>query len=425
MAREIYDTEAIFRLHFDHCAELLMEPLGCDLRQLVFMDTPTEEAKQKLNQTAIAQPAIFTVSYSLARWLESLGIVPSSLIGHSIGEFVAATLAGVFDLEDAVRVIAARGQHMQQLPEGSMMAVRLPESELAAGLPSEVSLAAINSPVLCVLSGPSDQIEQLRQRYEGDDVGCRILHTSHAFHSAMMDPVIAPLTQHLQSVSLRPPEIPIISSVTGLKLSDAEATDPAYWVNQLREPVRFSDSLLETAKTSGSETVFLEVGPGQTLGTLARQNLASQNLPAKDLTAQQPKSAGQSVQSILPHATQSVSSASHALTALGRMWQAGVELDYSGVYRGEERSLRSLPTYPFERRRHWVDQMESALMGGPETPTPISDTNTGKPEDHTVPVGDRHPEPREEASSTPHSTAQRIILQQLGIMQKQLEAFRR
>ncbi len=412
MAKDLYDSEPVFRKHLDHCCELLVESLGFDLRHRLFAKEPSHQAAAALNQTSTAQPAIFSVSYALARWLESLGVVPSRMIGHSIGEFVAATLAGVFSLEQALRLIALRAQKMQCLPPGSMLAVRLAASELTTHLPPDISLAAINSPNLCVVSGAATPLKRLREKLEQDDVVCRQLHTSHAFHSLMMQPAIEPLIEHLRSTSLGRPAIPIVSSLTGLTLTDEQATSPHYWANQLRETVRFSDALVESVQLSGPQAVFLEVGPGQTLSTLARQHT---------------QLAASCVQSLLPHAQQSISSAAHALTSIGRLWQVGVELEWNQLYSGETRRHLDLPTYPFERQRYWADQLEPSITNPqpdrplqPAIPVLDSDPNVAQHDALSMPNG-KH----SQMSKAPdRSLAQRIIAQQLEIMREQLESIR-
>ncbi|MCA9183469.1 MAG: type I polyketide synthase, partial [Planctomycetales bacterium] len=272
MARDLYDSDKIFREVFDRCSELLLAHLGYDLREMVFLAAPdsTETAAERLNQTSVAQAAIFTVSYALAKRLQADGVLPSRMLGHSVGEFVAACLAGVFSLEEALRLIAFRAMHMQQLSTGSMLAVRMTEAEVLEKLPDELSLAAINGPQLCVVSGPSSTVEQWQQKLEAAEVVCRRLHTSHASHSAMMDPVVEPFGEQLRGVALRAPQLPIVSSVTGQPLTDAQAVDPNYWARHLRETVRFTDAL--AAITTDSAAVLLEVGPGPPLSTLARQH---------------------------------------------------------------------------------------------------------------------------------------------------------
>ena len=341
MAADLYQSDPVFRSTFDDCRGLLRASLGFDLSQRIFSEQALNagDAAQQLNQTAVAQAAIFSVSYALAKRLEVAGVTASRMIGHSVGEFVAACLAGVFSLPDALRLIVFRATHMQQLPGGSMLAVRLSEAEVLSNLPSELALAAINGPQLCVVAGPTEVVRNFQTQLEAQEVVCRSLYTSHAFHSSMMDAVVAPFEEQLRGVTMRPPKIPIVSSVTGQPLSDAQAVDPGYWARHLRETVRFTDTLATI--TADSDAVLLEVGPGQTLSTLARQH------PQRD--------AEQAVLSSLPHAQQHTSATEHLLLAIGRLWQAGVNVDWKAQFQKQQRRRLHLPGYPFERLRYWLE----------------------------------------------------------------------
>ncbi len=431
MARDLYEHDSIFRQHVDHCAELLASHLGYDIRLKIFpsqsfahsqhdivesaesngADAPAEQ----LNQTSLAQAGIFTVSYALAKRLEVDGIVPEQLIGHSVGEFVAACLAGVFSLADALRLIAFRATAMQQLPPGSMLAVRLTEAELSERLNGELSIAAINGPQLCVVSGPTAAVEELHQKLQAEEIVCRSLHTSHAFHSAMMDPVVAPFAQLLRSVQLAPPQIPIISTVTGQLLSESQATDPDYWAHHLRETVRFTDAAATVL--ANPDSVLLEVGPGQTLSTLARQH------PVRD--------SEQAVLSTLPHAKQQVSPREHLLLAVGRLWQAGVDVDWNGHFRLQQRRRLHLPVYPFESQRYWLeleaDQVdegsdEAALeTNGAPTAVEVTSPPPVQPAHTAAPAGQAAP--AQPIPSAIDELTQRVIQQQLKLMKQQLEAW--
>ena len=190
----------------------------------------------------------------------SWGIRPQAMLGHSVGEFVAACIAGVFSLEDALSLVAERGRMMQEIPAGGMLSVRLPEAELRARLNGKLSLAAVNAPSLCVVAGPFDELDALEQDLNSGGVACRRLTTSHAFHSSMMDPLIEPFTKRVAQTPLNPPRIPYVSGVTGKWVQDEEAIDPAYWARHFREPVQFSLGVAELRKNPGN--ILLEVGPG-------------------------------------------------------------------------------------------------------------------------------------------------------------------
>jgi acyl transferase domain-containing protein len=348
MGLELYQSEPSFRKEVDACANLLKPHLGFDLLKVLYpSEQERDEASRKLTQTYTTQPALFVVEYALARMLMSWGVEPQAMTGHSIGEYVAACLAGVFSLEDALQLVAARGRLMQQLPAGSMLAVSLSAKAVEPLLGGEVSLAASNSPKLCVVSGPDAAIEELQTRLTEQGAGYRRLHTSHAFHSAMMEPILEPFIREVKSVKLNSPARPYISNVTGTWITAAEATDPNYWAKHLRHTVRFTEAAAELLNEPGR--VFLEVGPGQTLSTLVRQS-AGKN---KNLTILQTLPA--------PQETQPASAV--MMNTLGRLWLAGVEINWNGFYEHEKRSRVPLPTYPFERQRFWVESQRAPDEG--------------------------------------------------------------
>lgn len=411
MALGLYESNAVFRAEFNQCCELLRPELGFDLKEKLFTNE-NEETIKTLNQTMIAQPAIFAVSYAMAKCFENLGIVPCQMIGHSVGEFVAACLAGVFSLPDALKLIAFRSMSMQRLPPGNMMAVRMTETEITeATSGKEAEIAAINGPNLCVVAGPTDAIESLKQELEADEIVCRPLHTSHAFHSAMMAPAIEPVADILRGMNLSKPTVPIISSITGQLLSDAQATDPLYWAQHARETVRFTDSVEQLLKQT--DCVLLEVGPGQTLSTLARQHPVCQKERV--------------VLSSSPHANRSECSFSHLLLTLGRVWQAGAKVDWQGLSRGQDRRRVHLPTYPFERQRHWFSESDDS--GGT---VPDNNLTTKLVTDSTEPIGEvqrtieSSNEQEDLVTESAHNDVTRMVIQQqLRVMKQQLEAWNR
>ena len=345
MGRELYRSEPVFRREVDRCAELLRAPLGFDLREALYPEAEGKaEADRKLQQTSVTQPALFAVEYALARWFESLGVRPRAMIGHSVGEYVAACLAGVFSLEDGLRLIAARGRLMQQLPGGSMLAVTLAEKDARAWLNEQLSLAAVNGPSLSVISGPDDAVSELEERLTAQEIGCRRLHTSHAFHSAMMEPVLESFKELVAGVELHAPRVPYVSNVTGTWVTEAEAQSPDYWARHLRQTVRFSEGAQELLRDP--HHVMLEVGPGQTLTSLVRQQGSRADAPR--------------VISSLPTPREAKPDDAFALAALGRLWVAGVAVDWQTLHEGTERRRVYLPTYPFERQRYWIDVARSA-----------------------------------------------------------------
>ena len=336
MGDGLYRQEPVFREIVDHCAEVL----GFDLRAALRSDS--------LNQTRLTQPALFVTEYALARTLIERGVRPTAMAGHSVGEFVAACLAGVFPLDEAVRLVAARGRLMQELPAGSMLAVALREPELAPLLPDDVSIAAVNAPAMCVLSGPTPAIAELAENLGAQGVHVRPLRTSHAFHSAAMDPVLDEFTDLVAAVGPRVPDARYLSGVTGTWITAEQATDPRYWARQLREPVRFADC----AKSLVDEDMtVVEVGPGRGLSTFVRQQ------GGDAVPLMRPRDADESVT---------------LLDGIGRIWLTGAEIDWSAFSRPRRKAV--LPTYPFERRRHWVEPGGRLSVAGVSQPveTPVT-----------------------------------------------------
>lgn len=351
MGREIYENEPIFRKTLDLCAQRLQPHLGLNLCEALYpTELETDRSSEILNQTWLTQPALFAIEYSLARWWMSLGVEPKAMAGHSIGEYVAACVAGVFSLEDALAITAFRGRLMYDLPSGSMLAVPLPAGEIPAN--GSLSLAAVNDPRLCVVSGPTPEIAKLEESLAKQSVSCRRLHTSHAFHSAMMDPILDAFEQRLRSVALRPPQIPYLSNVSGTWIKPEEATNPGYWARHLRNTVRFSDCLEELSRSPGR--VLLEVGPGNTLASLARQHSTE----------------AATVLQSLPHPKENVTALRFALHTLGQIWVSGGHVNWSALHTPDSVQRVSLPAYPFEHQKFWIEADASLL---PATPAPEED----------------------------------------------------
>jgi len=333
MGRELYAVEPHFREAFDACADGLRGELGFDLREVVFGDDA-----DALLPTSVMQPAIFAIEYSLARLWMSLGVMPSAMLGHSIGEFAAATLAGVFSLRDALRLVARRGRLMQEQPPGSMLSVRMPADVLLERLPAELSLAAENAPGACVVSGPSDAVTAFQATLDSEGIACRRLHTSHAFHSAMMDPVVARFRDEVAAVARHAPQLKVISTTTGEELDAETATSPDYWAQHLRQPVRFSKALLRTLELPAK--VLLEVGSRTTLTALSRQHpqLAAAGKVAMASMADSPDG-----------------ELKRFRHAAGQLWMHGVHIDLTAFDRRRRRRRLTLPTYAFERQRYWIE----------------------------------------------------------------------
>ena len=358
MGRDLCESEPVFKHHFEQCCELFSKEFNTDIKAIIFPKVGDEEkAAEQLKQTIFTQASLFTMHYSLAKLWMHLGITPDAMMGHSIGEFAAACLAGVFSLEDAVKLVANRGRMMQELPGGSMLSVRAAEEDVVKKLPAGCSIAANNGPQLCVASGPHEAIAQLQAELEKDGITCKLLVTSHAFHSPMMDAIVEPYRKVVVGVKLNAPRIPIVSTVTAEWLKDEEATSPTYWSDHLRATVRFAQAV--KFAWSDADRVMLEVGPRTTATTLARQ-----------------QSTDNKKQAAVPSLGDSAGNGNELtqlLKAVGGLWQSGVLIDWKKFYEKEERRRISMPTYAFERIRHWVDPVamsraEASTGTSPSTP---------------------------------------------------------
>jgi acyl transferase domain-containing protein len=338
MGADLYSSEVIFKEQIDKCSKLLLPGLGLDLRDVLYPSPDkAKETEELLTQTRITQPALFAFEYALATLWMSWGVKPSALIGHSIGEYVAACLSGVFSLEDALSLVVQRGKLMQSMPHGIMLAVSLPEEDLLKILPTTLSLATLNGPTQCVVSGPAAEIEAFAAALTEMRHASTVLHTSHAFHSAMMDPILQPFADCVSRVKRGQPKIPFISNLTGTWITPRDAADPQYWARHLRNAVRFADGVKELLKSGDS--ILLEVGPGTTLTSLAR-------------VQQQP---GRVILPSSRHVREQRNDAAALLTALGQLWLHGVQVDWAGFYAQETRRRIPLPTYAFQRQKYWIE----------------------------------------------------------------------
>ncbi|WP_405559641.1 amino acid adenylation domain-containing protein [Streptomyces sp. NBC_01180] len=347
MAESLYRSQPVVREAVDECAGLLRHELGRDLRELLFPgDGPgrAADAAARLDRTEYTQPALFTVEYALARLWQSWGVQPDLMVGHSVGEYAAACIAGVLSLPDAVHLVALRGRLLAAQPAGGMLSAALAEEELRRRLPPGSVIAAVNAPRQCTVAGPHTELEALTAELSAEGVRVTALHTSHAFHSPLVADAVEPFRQAVAQVRLNPPRRPYVSSVTGALITAEQATDPGYWADQLVAPVRWHQALLTAA---GPRAVLLEAGPGQSLGALARLAL--------DLNA------GHVVAGTLPRPGGDERRA--VLDAAGLLWDAGVAVDLTAVNGVPGRRV-SLPGYPFQRRRHWIDAPQHRADGG-------------------------------------------------------------
>jgi acyl transferase domain-containing protein len=363
MGRELYESESRFRQEIDRSSDVLLSDLGFDLRKLLYPEPDQVlEAESQLSQTSVTQPALFVVEYALAKLWEEWGVRPQAMIGHSIGEYVAACLAGVFSLEDALGLVAARGRLIQASSPGAMLAVPLGEGEVQQFLNAQLSLASVNGPSACVVSGFRQAIQQLKETLAQREIEGRVLATSHAFHSHMMDPVLPAFAAKISTIALCAPRVPYVSNVTGKWISPSEPVNPGYWVNHLRQTVRMAEGISELL--NDPDTILLEVGPGRTMAGLVRQSAAC--------------SAERVVLSSLRQPREDRSDEEFILRSLGKVWLAGGSVDWQGFHKHENRHRVQLPTYPFERHRYWIEPASARTADVAAEAADVSKTPAGR-----------------------------------------------
>ncbi|MFH8349507.1 SDR family NAD(P)-dependent oxidoreductase [Streptomyces sp. NPDC018045] len=354
MADELYAGEPVFRAAVDRCAAVLTAELDRDVRDLLVHGAGDEEAERLLARTEYAQPALFTLEYALARLWNAWGITPGAMIGHSLGEYVAACLAGVFTLDDALRLVSLRGRLMQRQAPGAMLSVVADRATAEALLTDGLSLAAHNGPADCVVAGTAEAVARYADAAARQGIAARPVPTTHAFHSALMRPVVEPFTEAVAAVPRGEPTLPYVSNVTGTWITAEQATDPAYWGRHLLSPVAFADGIATVAQEP--DVAFLEVGPGQTL-----RSLVTRCLPDGD---------PRTVAASLPHPRSGRGKLASAQRALGLLWQAGVTPDWAAYHSNETPRRVPLPTYPFERKRYWLEAAPASPAARPAAPGP-------------------------------------------------------
>ncbi len=368
MGRGLYENSDIFRTEIDRCAEILRPLIGTDIRQTLYparseptpapsrgLDfkkmlgrseaEPASVASATLDRAIDNQPALFAVEYALARLWQHWGVQPARLVGHSMGEYVAACFAGVFSLEDALRLIAVRAKLVNDFPRGAMLAVMASAAELTPLLPAGVSLALINGPKLCVVAGLVAPMEEFQRRLQDRAAIFRPVRNGHAFHSQMLAPIVEPFAQEVARVTLSAPTIPFISNVTGTWITDVQATSPRYWAEHLCTTARFSDALAQLWQLP--EHTLLEIGPGRTLGLLAMQH------PARG--SRVPLSVAS-----LRHSYENQSDLELILQSAGKLWVAGTPLASEQFEPKSAHQKITLPTYPFERQSYWLPPRTAA-----------------------------------------------------------------
>jgi acyl transferase domain-containing protein/acyl carrier protein/NADP-dependent 3-hydroxy acid dehydrogenase YdfG len=350
MGKDLYDKYPVFKDTVDRCADLLQSEINLDIRTVIFQKENRRQNDELINQTYITQPALFIISYAQAQLLISWGIKPSYLIGHSVGEYVAATLSGVFSLEEALFAVARRGRLIQNLSAGAMTAVLLSEEEVIPLLEPSCSIGALNSPGLSVISGPFEDIEKLEQKLSNKKIFNKRIPTSHAFHSAMMEPMIKEFSIIFENISLKEPLIPIVSTVTGQILSHEEAQSADYWTEHVRKTVRFSDAI-STAMTF-SPSVFVEAGPGQSLESATKRHF-SQDTP-------------HAVLSTMPAAGNNENGLKYLANALGNFWSYGLSPNWNIYFSKSFQNRIPFPLYPYDRKRYIVERASGQLVSEEE-----------------------------------------------------------
>jgi acyl transferase domain-containing protein/thioesterase domain-containing protein len=345
MGFDLYQDEPVFRAAVDECLAVIDKELGRDLRALLFAPAhEAEAATRELQRPTLSLPALFSVEYALARLFESWGLKAAAYIGHSMGEYVAACLAGVFSLRDGLRLVMLRGRLFEATEKGNMVGISLPEAEVRSIMPAGLSIAAVNAPDLCVASGPTQLITQLQQALTEREVDWTPIHIDVAAHSSMLEPILAEFRSFCRTIQFHPPQKPIASNLTGAWLTAGEATDPEYWVKHLRNTVRFADCV-ETVLEGGNR-VFLEVGPGRTLTTLAGAQ----------------KTKIRHAMNSVRHPKEPANDVAYALLTLGKVWGAGADLDWTALFDGQLRNRIPLPAYPFESKSYWIEPAAGAKI---------------------------------------------------------------
>jgi acyl transferase domain-containing protein len=384
MAAQLYGRDAGFRRDFDRCTEIVDPLVGRSLRDVLYPAGSAHEAGA-IDSASLVNPAVFVIEYCLAsRWM-ALGVRPAALLGHSLGEYAAATVAGVFTLEDALALVATRGRLMASVSPGAMLAVSMSEQELLPYVDSDVSLASINEPSSCILAGTPGGIERIERVLSEGRTPCRRLKFSHAPHSAMMEPILDRFAEHVRAASPRPPQIPIVSSRTGAWMTPEEAIDPSYWVAHLRHTVRFADAL--DCLVANGHPLLIEVGPGRSMSRFARRHAAH-------------TAGGRVIPSL--HCPEDDQCDLELLAAgLAQCWVAGVPVDWNTYYAEERRQRVPLPTYAFDRRRYSLADIDGSI--GP----------------HADAAAPAHDEDGRTSTSTP---LEEVLTAQLRLMSAQLDA---
>ena len=405
MGADLYDAEPVFRGYVDSAADILKQTLGFDLRVKLFPARyGSESAGPELDHTSVLQPALFTLEFALAQLWQSWGVRPEFFLGHSLGEYVAATLAGVMSFEDGLQLVARRGELIGSLPTGMMLAVPLPHHDVLPLLGHELSIAAVNGPERTVVSGPAPAITEFEKTLAARNVPFSRLSTSHAFHSSMIDAIIPEFREALRRVTLRPPQTRYVSNVTGTWITATEATDPEYWVRHLLEPVRFFDGL--TTLKAVPRVVLLEVGPGRVLTGLAKAGLRGAGVPKCLISIPDLKKAG---------ATEE-----HLHRTLGELWLAGVPVNWSDYQKDTGSRRVPLPGYAFQRERYWLSSRKTRALEARAIEPRIDETQTLM----LLPMWQKFTEPAHPVKTMPYGGVTVVLYDQNELAQNVVEKLR-
>jgi acyl transferase domain-containing protein len=394
MGIDLYRTEPIFREELDRCFEILNTLLNYNIKDILY---PTKSVKtapfqasgdDSIHQTEITQPIVFAFEYALARLLMRWGIVPGAMIGYSLGEYIAACISGVISLVDVLKLIVLRGQLMQRTPTGAMTSVPLPEEKLKPLLNKDLSLAIINGPT-CIISGPATAVKNFEEEMKKKRILCVGLNLSNAMHSHLMNPIKKEFENIIKAkqIVFHKPQIPYISNVTADWLNEEQARNPAYWGTHLSSTVRFSDGLSKLLKQEN--TIFIEIGAGRILGMMVRVHPG--------------KKPGHIIMNTLKHQQEKTSDDQFLLEKLGQLWLHGFNIDWKEFYRDEKRYRISLPGYPFEGKKYWLERgslaftspMVSVPLEGSESITEVQ-KETLTPENELPEVNENYSPPRSE-----------------------------
>ncbi|MCP5049288.1 MAG: acyltransferase domain-containing protein, partial [bacterium] len=349
MGRELYHREPVFRQEMDCCFDIIKKLMGEDLKDVLYPDGVETD---RMNHIEVAQPVVFAFEYALAKLVMNWGIKPRAMMGYSLGEYTAACISGVMSLEDALKLVAAKGELIRKVPPGIMLSVPLPAAEIQSFLNDDLSLSIDNGDS-CIVSGPDRVFRALEAGLKKKKVLCMRIQAKWGGHSKMFEPILEEFARHVSEVTLNPPKVPFVSNITGTWIAVEEATDPNYWVRHLRETVRFADNIEEVTKDRN--VLLVEIGPGRELSSMVLRYID--------------RNPNQQVVNLVRHREKDVTDTWYLLNKLGQLWLYGATIDWSGFhdFYGEEKEKLKripLPVYPFEGQRYWIDGQVSPMDAG-------------------------------------------------------------